>query len=226
MRVTGFKLIAEEGFIAASSCTESTAPLSQYEDNSGDNGAILSNKFEAEVTWISREYNHQGSEDDASNISSISFEEVSALEVNSERNSTDHVEDDVKGVAEVDLAGDDDDGNNRSDESDDLKSSESFLEVPQQKKIRKAESQYLLELNNIPLWGFTSICGRRPEMEDALSVVPRCLQAPKVEILSKSNGMNYNSLSRSTAHFYGVYDGHGGCQVYASWPCPPPPIFS
>ncbi|XP_022754842.1 protein phosphatase 2C 77-like isoform X2 [Durio zibethinus] len=202
--------------------------------NSGDNGAILSNQIETDDSCISGVYNHQGNEEDgsisfggdhenscsqsvASDISAISVEEVSASEVNSERNSsttqvgernTSDVQD-VKKVA-VDLAGDD---GNRSDESD-PKSSESFLEVPQQKKIRKSESQSLFELNNIPLWGYASMCGRRPEMEDAVLVVPRFLQVPPqmMEAKSLSNVMNH-SLSDLTAHFYGVYDGHGGCQV-------------
>ncbi|XWS26653.1 hypothetical protein CRYUN_Cryun26dG0049000 [Craigia yunnanensis] len=222
------------GFRGASSCGETTAPLSPCEGNIGDNRAILSNQIETEDCCISREYNRQGSEEDgsisfggdhenscsqsvASDISSISVEEVSALEVNSERNSsttlvgernTNDVQD-VKRIA-VDLAEDD---GNRFDESD-PKSSESFLEVPQQKKIRKTESQCLFELNNIPHWGFISICGRRPEMEDAVVAIPRFLQVlpQMLKVESISNGMNH-SLSDLTAHFYGVYDGHGGRQV-------------
>ncbi|XVF35074.1 hypothetical protein REPUB_Repub18cG0113500 [Reevesia pubescens] len=221
-------------FPGACSCKESTAPLYPREGSRGDNRAILSNQIETDDSCISREYNHPGSEEDgsvsfngdhenscsqsvASDFSSISVEEVSALEVNSERNpsttlvgkiNTSDVQD-VKRLA-VNLAGDD---GNSSDESD-PKSSEPFLEGPQQKKIRKTASQRLFRLNNIPLWGFTSICGRRPEMEDAVVAIPRFLQVPtqmlKVERIS--NGMNH-SLSDLTAHFYGVYDGHGGCQV-------------
>ncbi|XP_021275593.1 protein phosphatase 2C 77 [Herrania umbratica] len=223
-----------QGLHAARSCRESITSLSAHQGNRGDNGAILSNQIETEDSCISREYNHQESEEDgsisfsgdcanscsqsvASDVSSTCVEEVSALEVNSGRNSsttlvgernTSDVQD-VKRVA-VDLVGDD---GNRSDESD-PKLSESSLEVAQQKKIRKTESQCLLELSNIPLWGYTCMCGRRPEMEDAVVAIPRFLQVPtqvlKVDRLS--NGMNYN-LSDLTAHFYGVYDGHGGCQV-------------
>ncbi|XVE97948.1 hypothetical protein REPUB_Repub03eG0062800 [Reevesia pubescens] len=244
MDVTRCKLMAEkaslslpenssggnQGFHGASSCRENAAPLSPHEGNSGENGAILSNQIETEDSCISREYNHQESEEDgslsfggdhenscfksvASDISGLSVEEVSALEVNSDRNSstrrvgernTSDVQD-VKRVA-VDLA--EDDGESHP------KSSESFLEVPQQKKIRKTESQCLFELKNIPLWGFTSICGRRPEMEDAVVATPRFLQVPTLmmKVESVSNGINH-SLSNLTAHFYGVYDGHGGCQV-------------
>ncbi|CAN1185814.1 Protein phosphatase 2C 56 [Linum perenne] len=53
------------------------------------------------------------------------------------------------------------------------------------------------ETGHLPLWGMTSICGRRPEMEDALAAVPRFLTIP----------------SAQTTHFFGVYDGHGGSQV-------------
>ncbi|XWS17443.1 hypothetical protein CRYUN_Cryun33cG0068200 [Craigia yunnanensis] len=95
-----------QGFRAASSFGETTAPLSPCERNRGDNGAILSNQIETEDSCISREYNHQGSEERgsisfggyyenscsqsvASDISSISVvKEVSALEVNSERKSS------------------------------------------------------------------------------------------------------------------------------------------
>ncbi|XVE70646.1 hypothetical protein DITRI_Ditri10aG0088000 [Diplodiscus trichospermus] len=224
-----------QGFRGASSCQESTAPLSPCEGNIGDNGPILSDQVETDDSCISREYNHRGSEEDgsisfggnhensssqsvASDISSVSVEEVSALEVNFEINSstTDQVREkntsdvlDVKRVAANLAKGD----GNRSDEPN-PKSSESFLEVPQQKKIRKTRSLCLFELKNIPLWGFTSICGRRPEMEDAVAVIPHFLKVPPkmMEVESISNGMNH-SLSDLTAHFYGVYDGHGGCQV-------------
>ncbi|XVE54034.1 hypothetical protein DITRI_Ditri03aG0050100 [Diplodiscus trichospermus] len=223
-----------QGLCGASSCRDATAPLSPCEGNIADDLAILSNQIETEDSCISREYDYQGSEEDgsisfggdhanscshsvASDISNISVEEVSASDVNSERNSsttlvgernTSDVQE-VKRVAVV-LAGN---NGNRFDESD-PKSSESFLQVPQQKKIRKTESQCLSELNNIPLWGFTSMCGRRPEMEDAVVAMPRFLQVPSqmLKVESISNGMNH-SLSDLNAHFYGVYDGHGGCQV-------------
>ncbi|KAL4561899.1 hypothetical protein LXL04_034081 [Taraxacum kok-saghyz] len=60
------------------------------------------------------------------------------------------------------------------------------------------------------MWGFTSICGRRPEMEDAVATVPRFLKIP-VQMLTGDKMTK--SLSHLTAHFFGVYDGHGGSQV-------------
>ncbi|CAL1413964.1 unnamed protein product [Linum trigynum] len=58
--------------------------------------------------------------------------------------------------------------------------------------------------DSLPLWGMTSICGRRPEMEDAVAVVPRFMSIPARMLGSRVD---------STAHFLGVYDGHGGSQV-------------
>ncbi|EFH43840.1 hypothetical protein ARALYDRAFT_492207 [Arabidopsis lyrata subsp. lyrata] len=81
-------------------------------------------------------------------------------------------------------------------------------DVPSEKKmISRTESRSLFEFKSVPLYGFTSICGRRPEMEDAVSTIPRFLQ-------SSSGLMSDGRFDpQSTAHFFGVYDGHGGSQV-------------
>lgn len=88
-------------------------------------------------------------------------------------------------------------------------------ELLQEKKICRAGSQNVFELVCPPLWGFTTMRGRRPEMEDAVAVVPRFSQVPTQMLLNDHvcNGMNNRHLSQLTAHFFGVYDGHGGCQV-------------
>ncbi|KAI3894961.1 hypothetical protein MKW92_050458 [Papaver armeniacum] len=54
----------------------------------------------------------------------------------------------------------------------------------------------------------------RLEMEDAVAMVPRYLRIPLPMLIGDSvvDGLNKN-LSHSTAHFFGVYDGHGGSQV-------------
>ncbi|OAY27095.1 protein phosphatase 2C 77 [Manihot esculenta] len=86
--------------------------------------------------------------------------------------------------------------------------------VPKEQKITVTGSLSAFELDRVPLWGFTSICGRRPEMEDAFAAVPRFLHIP-IHILTDDivlNGMN-QKLDYCTAHFFGVYDGHGGSQV-------------
>ncbi|KAL1159352.1 hypothetical protein V6Z11_A08G286600 [Gossypium hirsutum] len=79
--------------------------------------------------------------------------------------------------------------------------------------MRKTESHCLFESNNIPLWGFTSICGRRIQMEDAVVAIPRFLQVPPRILNAESISNQTSNISNLTADFYGVYDGHGGCQV-------------
>ncbi|KAJ0710495.1 putative protein-serine/threonine phosphatase [Helianthus annuus] len=73
----------------------------------------------------------------------------------------------------------------------------------------------VFEVDCVPLWGFTSICGRRPEMEDAVATVPRFLKVP-IQMLTGDRGVVdrlSKSLTHLTTHFFGVYDGHGGSQV-------------
>ncbi|XP_050218155.1 protein phosphatase 2C 77-like isoform X2 [Mercurialis annua] len=70
------------------------------------------------------------------------------------------------------------------------------------------------ELENVPIWGSTSICGRRPEMEDAFAGVPNHLQVP-AQMLMDDHGLSdlKKKAGCFSAHFFGVYDGHGGSQV-------------
>ena len=77
----------------------------------------------------------------------------------------------------------------------------------EKKMISRTESRTLFEFKSVPLYGVTSICGRRPEMEDALSAIPRFLQSPTNSLIDG----RFNP--QSAAHFFGVYDGHGGSQV-------------
>ncbi|KAL5728682.1 protein-serine/threonine phosphatase [Ranunculus cassubicifolius] len=88
------------------------------------------------------------------------------------------------------------------------------VSVPHEKKILGNGSRGILELDCLPLWGSTSICGRRPEMEDAFTAIPRLTKIPLQLLLGDHvlDGMT-QKLSHATAHFYGVYDGHGGFQV-------------
>ncbi|CAA7397262.1 unnamed protein product [Spirodela intermedia] len=69
--------------------------------------------------------------------------------------------------------------------------------------------------SRVPLWGHVSFCGRRPEMEDALAVVPHFSEIP-AHMLTKTfsaDGGLEAGLTQTTAHFFGIYDGHGGSQV-------------
>ncbi|BAT80070.1 hypothetical protein LR48_Vigan04g011600 [Vigna angularis] len=65
-------------------------------------------------------------------------------------------------------------------------------------------------ISTTPLWGCSSVCGRREEMEDAIAVRPHLFQAPSMMVMDDYLSENSNF---SPAHFFGVYDGHGGCQV-------------
>ncbi|CAM8943406.1 unnamed protein product [Rhodiola kirilowii] len=87
----------------------------------------------------------------------------------------------------------------------------------QSPKDKGASSQIIrsvFEMDCVPLWGFTSFCGRRPEMEDALATIPQFLKVP-IDMLIGDQALDglSNCLSHLTTHFFGVYDGHGGCQV-------------
>ncbi|KAM3270211.1 putative protein phosphatase 2C 6 isoform X1 [Capsicum chacoense] len=94
------------------------------------------------------------------------------------------------------------------------KSSEVVVQLPLNKGLSAAVGRSIFEVDYIPLWGFTSVCGRRPEMEDALATVPRFLKIPLQMLVGNRvpDGMT-RCLSHLTTHFFGVYDGHGGSQV-------------
>lgn len=76
----------------------------------------------------------------------------------------------------------------------------------------RKRSIYLLDY--FPLWGSVSIKGRRDEMEDTVMAVPRFFELPLRLVTGNRiiDGLDPNSI-RMPAHFFGVYDGHGGAQV-------------
>ncbi|XP_015061226.1 protein phosphatase 2C 53-like isoform X1 [Solanum pennellii] len=82
------------------------------------------------------------------------------------------------------------------------------------KDLNATVSRSVFEVDYIPLWGYTSICGRRPEMEDAFATVPRFMKIPLQMLIGDRvlDGLS-RRLSHLTTHFFGVYDGHGGSQV-------------
>ncbi|KAK9054758.1 hypothetical protein SSX86_025837 [Deinandra increscens subsp. villosa] len=69
----------------------------------------------------------------------------------------------------------------------------------------------VIQLEYLPLWGCNSVCGKRSEMEDAVIAVPQFMKVP-IKMFVADHLVNPN-LSDLTAHFFGVYDGHGGSQV-------------
>lgn len=100
------------------------------------------------------------------------------------------------------------DGNGRE-----LKSSTMLPNSSQEKIVRTMSTQCISDLDCVPLWGFMSVCGRRPEMEDAVATVPSFLKLPARLLMGDSAHDGMSPSLGQTVHFYGVYDGHGGCQV-------------
>ncbi|KAJ4823484.1 hypothetical protein Tsubulata_037503 [Turnera subulata] len=99
-------------------------------------------------------------------------------------------------------------------EVSDTKASAVVLQLALEKGASGSVSRSVFEVEYVPLWGFISLCGRRPEMEDALATVPRFLKIPIHMLVGERtlDGMA-KCLADQTAHFFGVYDGHGGSQV-------------
>ncbi|MBA0867611.1 hypothetical protein Goshw_001950 [Gossypium schwendimanii] len=62
-------------------------------------------------------------------------------------------------------------------------------------------------------WGFTSVIGRRREMEDAISVIPAFMSHKCDHVGGCTAPGSKTSAEISPIHFFGVYDGHGGSQV-------------
>ncbi|KAK2652957.1 hypothetical protein Ddye_012813 [Dipteronia dyeriana] len=95
-----------------------------------------------------------------------------------------------------------------------LKASAVVIQLPIDRTISREINRSVFEVDCIPLWGSVSICGRRPEMEDAVAAVPRFMKIPIKMLIGDRviDGMN-QSLSGLNSHFFGVYDGHGGSQV-------------
>ncbi|KAE8682623.1 Protein phosphatase 2C 77 [Hibiscus syriacus] len=88
------------------------------------------------------------------------------------------------------------------------------LALEKQRSMSAPAGRSVFEVEYVPLWGFTSICGRRPEMEDAVAAVPRFLKVPIQFLIGDQilDGLSAD-FAHQTAHFFGVYDGHGGSQV-------------
>nr|GMC61536.1 probable protein phosphatase 2C 50 isoform X1 [Ipomoea batatas] len=84
----------------------------------------------------------------------------------------------------------------------------SLLDVSKELKLIR---QHAFAFDSPPLWGLTSICGKRPEMEDAAVAIPRFSGIPSRMLMDVPISSTRNQ--NLTAHVFGVYDGHGGCQV-------------
>lgn len=95
-----------------------------------------------------------------------------------------------------------------------LKASVVALQLPNENDPVKGTMKSVYELECVPLWGSVSMCGQRPEIEDAIMVVPHFMRIPiKMFIDDRVGDGISQTLSHLTSHFFGVYDGHGGSQV-------------
>ncbi|KAK6944790.1 PPM-type phosphatase-like domain [Dillenia turbinata] len=96
----------------------------------------------------------------------------------------------------------------------DTKSSTELPELPQAKKLRGSYCHCANDVDCVLLSGVASLCGERSEMEDAFVIASQILKFPVQQLAAdKSLSSVSENLGHSTAHFLGVYDGHGGCQV-------------
>ncbi|KAI3886597.1 hypothetical protein MKW92_008302 [Papaver armeniacum] len=68
--------------------------------------------------------------------------------------------------------------------------------------------------NKYVTWGFSSIIGRRKEMEDALCIIPGFISNHTCRDIGGCTAPSSRVSSEiQPVHFFGVYDGHGGSQV-------------
>lgn len=95
-----------------------------------------------------------------------------------------------------------------------LKASLIAVQLPTEKIPGKGGIRGVFEVEYVPLWGSVSICGKRPEMEDAVAAVPQFMKVPTKMFVGDRviDGIS-QKLGHMTTHFFGVYDGHGGSQV-------------
>uniref|UniRef100_A0A0D9WKI5 protein-serine/threonine phosphatase n=1 Tax=Leersia perrieri TaxID=77586 RepID=A0A0D9WKI5_9ORYZ len=98
--------------------------------------------------------------------------------------------------------------------SDDLTAAVVVAEAADPPRAVGATARSVFAMDCVPLWGLESICGRRQEMEDDYVIVPRFFNLPLWMVAGDAavDGLDRASF-RLPAHFFGVYDGHGGVQV-------------
>lgn len=67
--------------------------------------------------------------------------------------------------------------------------------------------------NKSVTWGFTSVIGRRREMEDAVAVIPGFMSRTCDHVGGCTAPGSKVSGEITPVHYFGVFDGHGGSQV-------------
>ncbi|XVF75286.1 hypothetical protein PTKIN_Ptkin13bG0175000 [Pterospermum kingtungense] len=86
-------------------------------------------------------------------------------------------------------------------DTNNLKKDHELKESPTSNGTVKVQTENSIGENEWPKFGMTSVCGRRRDMEDAVSIHPSfCKQSCQVQI-------------STDIHFFGVFDGHGCSHV-------------
>ncbi|XP_008242497.1 PREDICTED: protein phosphatase 2C 56-like [Prunus mume] len=80
-------------------------------------------------------------------------------------------------------------------------------------ELRVARPKCVGRNNKGVTWGFTSVIGRRREMEDAVAVIPGFMSRTCDHVGGCTAPGSKTSSEICPVHFFGVYDGHGGNQV-------------
>lgn len=95
-----------------------------------------------------------------------------------------------------------------------IKTSVVAVKLSSETDSSKGTVRSVYELDCLPLWGSVSICGHRPEMEDAVVAKTQFMEI-HTKMFIGDHGLDTisQSLSHLSSHFFGVYDGHGGPQV-------------
>ncbi|XP_068333674.1 protein phosphatase 2C 56-like [Pyrus communis] len=87
------------------------------------------------------------------------------------------------------------------------------LSTAEEVRVAVARPKCVGRNNKGVTWGFTSVIGRRREMEDAVAVIPSFMSRTCDHVGGCTAPGSRSSAEISPVHFFGVYDGHGGNQV-------------
>ncbi|XP_048434670.1 protein phosphatase 2C 53-like [Pyrus x bretschneideri] len=87
------------------------------------------------------------------------------------------------------------------------------LSTAEEVRVAVARPKCVGRNNKGVTWGFTSVIGRRREMEDAVAVIPNFMSRTCDHVGGCTAPGSRSSAEISPVHFFGVYDGHGGNQV-------------
>ncbi|KAH6774180.1 hypothetical protein C2S52_002869 [Perilla frutescens var. hirtella] len=85
--------------------------------------------------------------------------------------------------------------------------------VPLETGLNGRPTRSIFEVSYVPLWGFTSMRGGRPDMEDAVSIIPNFMRIPLQMLVDRPPDGLTSHVTHLMGHFFGVFDGHGGSQV-------------